>query len=189
MTILGALMGFSLLSGAPMAFHSFANVPMVSSLPKYEVTLSAYNAVPAQTDNDPFVTAAGIYSNPEIVAARSQDLAKELPFGTIIEIEVPESDLGNSCGFDIVEPIVGYRVIADTMNARYTDYIDILFSTKSNYTNANGIKKNASTVLGVCDNSTVRVVGFIDLKDSKRLPKTQNELASIVRGGKALARK
>lgn len=177
-------MGFFLLSGATMALPASANAPMVLALPGYAVTLTAYNAVPEQTDSDPLVTASGAYSNPEIIAARSQDLAKELPFGTIIEIDGP-SEPGNSCGFSVVEPIIGYRIIADSMNARYTDRIDILFSTKSNYSMANGSTKNAGTVLGICDGVTVRIVGFVDLTHPNHIPETQTELAAIVRSGNA----
>lgn len=177
-------MGFFLLSGATLAIPSPAGAPLapqLPALPSYAVTLTAYNAVPEQTDSDPLVTASGAYSNPEIVAARSQDLAKELPFGTIIEIDGPAT-AGNSCGFGIVEPIIGYRIIADTMNARYTSRIDVLFHTESNYTLAGGKVKNAGMVLGICNGATVRVVGFVNLKDQKRLPKTQVELAALVRG-------
>lgn len=171
-------MGFFLFTGLPQ--------PMLPVLPSYEVTLTAYNAVPSQTDSDPLVTASGIYSNPEIVAARSRDLAKELPFGTIIEINGP-SVSGNTCGYEVVAPIIGYRIIADSMNARFTDRIDILFSTKSNYTMPDGKVKNAGKVLGICNDSTIRVVGFVDLTDSKHIPKTQNELATIVVGKDGLA--
>ena len=170
-------MGLFLFSGANMAMPTLA----VSDLPKYAVTLTAYNAVPEQTDSTPLITASGIFSNPEIIAARSQDLAKELPFGTIIEIEGPTAPQHN-CGYDIVAPIVGYRVIADVMNPRFTDRIDILFSTKSNYVMAGGKKKNAGNVLGICAGATVRVVGFIDLAHSGRIPKTQEALASFVMG-------
>lgn len=179
-------MGFFLLSGATMALPASANAPMMLALPGYAVTLTAYNAVPEQTDDDPLVTASGAYSNPEIIAARSVDLAQELPFGTIIKIEGP-SVPGNSCGYDIVEPIIGYRVIADSMNARYTDRIDILFSTKSNYTMADGKVKNAGVVLGICNGAAVHIVGFIDLTHTKRIPKTQAELAAFVRNGDAFA--
>ena len=127
MTILGALMGFLLLSGgASSALPAHATAPKVPVVPSYAVTLTAYNAVPEQTDNSPLETASGAYSNPEIVAARSRNLADELPFGTIIEVIGP-SVSNNPCGYDIVAPLIGYRVIADTMNARYTDRIDILF--------------------------------------------------------------
>ena len=114
----------------------------------------------------------------EVVGARSRDLAEKLPFGTIIEIVGP-SVPGNSCGFDIVAPIIGYRVIADTMNARYTDRIDILFHTESNYKMADGKIKNAGTVLGICNGANIRVVGRVDIN---HIPKTQVALVAIVNG-------
>jgi 3D (Asp-Asp-Asp) domain-containing protein len=175
-------MGFFLLPSASFAVSAPAPV-----LPSYPVTITAYNAVPSQTDGNPFETASGAYSNPEVVAARSRDLAEQLPFGTIIEIDAP-TEAGNSCGFKTVEPIIGYRVIADTMNARFTNYIDILFSTKSNYTRTNGTTRNASSMLGVCTGATVRVVGFVDITRPSNLPKTQDDLVALVmRGGSDLA--
>jgi 3D (Asp-Asp-Asp) domain-containing protein len=152
--------------------------------PEYPVTLTAYNAVSAQTDSDPSVTASGAHSNPEVVAARSRDLADELPFGTVIAI-VGAPALGNSCGYTTVAPIIGYRVIADSMNARYTNRIDILFDTKSNYIMPDGSTKNAGTILGICEGASVRVVGRIDLSHPARLPKTQEELAALVEGKSA----
>jgi 3D (Asp-Asp-Asp) domain-containing protein len=175
-------MAFLLLSGAALsAVPAYANAPSTPDISNYSVTLTAYNAVPGQTDSQPLITASGAYSNPEVVAARSQDLADELPFGTIIEILGP-SQASNSCGFSIVAPIVGYRVIADTMNVRYTDRVDILFSTKSNYLMADGSTKNAGTILGVCGDSSIRVVGHIDISNPNNLPKTQDELAALVNG-------
>ncbi|MEK7554070.1 MAG: hypothetical protein AAB517_01750 [Patescibacteria group bacterium] len=165
-------MGFLLLSGLP----AHAQAPSAFVKPSYAVTLTAYNAVPEQTDNDPLITASGAFSNPEIVAARSSDLADELPFGTIVEIAGP-SVSNNSCGYKIVSPIIGYRVIADTMNARYTNRIDILFHADSNYTMAGGAVKNAGTVLGVCSGASIRIVGQADIN---HIPKTQKELAALV---------
>ena len=175
-------MGFFLLSGAAMVLPAHAGAPSLSALPSYAVTLTAYNAVPDQTDGSPFVTASGTYSNPEVVAARSQNLAKKLPFGTIIEIDGPSAS-NNSCGYGVVSPIIGYRVIADAMNTRYTDHIDVLFSTESDYAMSDGSVKNASMILGVCSGVTVRVVGFIDITKPSRLPKTQADLATLVKGG------
>jgi len=175
-------MGFFLLSGATMATAP-ASVPVAPALPSYPVTLTAYNAVPEQTDDSPLETASGAYSNPEIIAARSQDLAKELPFGTIVELVIEGPVLsGNSCGYNIVKPIIGYRVIADTMNARYTDRIDVLFDTDSNYTLADGKVKNAGMILGICNGITARVVGFVNLNKTSRIPKTQSELVALVNG-------
>mgnify|MGYP001610333535 CR=1 FL=1 len=171
-------MGFLLLSsGATVA---------PKALPSYAVTLTAYNAVPEQTDENPFETASGAYSNPEVVAARSQDLALELPFGTIIELEGSDISSRNTCGYDVVAPVIGYRVIADTMNARYTNRIDVLLGTKANYATMDKGMKNAAQVLGICKGVTVRVVGYVD---SNRIPKTQSQLAALVKGNTALALK
>lgn len=175
---LTALMWFLLFSGVMSALPAHASAP---TLPTYAVTITAYNAVSEQTDGDPLVTASGSFSNPEVVAARSRDLAKELPFGTIIEIVGP-STLNNSCGYNTVAPIIGYRVIADTMNARYTSHIDILFHTKSNYITNDGSAKNAGVILGICRGASIRVIGHIDIKNPNKLPKTQGELASIANG-------
>lgn len=180
-------MGVFLFSGTT-ALPAQAIPPETPSLPSYAVTLTAYNAVPEQTDGDPLVTASGAYSNPEIVAARSRDLADKLPFGTIIEIIGPSTPQ-NNCGYDIVRPIVGYRVIADAMSPRYTDRIDILFSTESNYTRADGGVKNAGNVLGICTDTSIRVVGYIDLTRPGTMPKTQAELARRVAGNGGIALK
>jgi len=145
------------------------------------VAMTAYNAVPEQTDGDPMITASGAYSNPEIIAARSRDLKDELPFGTIIEIEGPDSDQ-NNCGYDVVSPILGYRVIADTMHQRFTKRVDVLFSTRANYILNNGRTVNASHILGVCEGVKIRVVGHLDPKRMHDLPDTQAELAAFVAG-------
>lgn len=185
MSILTALMGFFFLSGAMSVLPTSAQAPQTPARPNHAVTLTAYNAVPEQTDNDPFVTASGAYSNPEVIAARSRDLAEELPFGTIVELDGPLSSQ-NTCGYGIVSPIIGYRIIADTMSARYTNRIDILFSTKSNYLMNDGRVKNAGAVLGICSDVTLRVVGHLNSTYPSTFPATQIELAAIV-GGTGLA--
>jgi 3D (Asp-Asp-Asp) domain-containing protein len=178
-------MGFLLLSGSVAANATTVEAPVappVPSGPAFEVAMTAYNAVPEQTDGDPTVTASGAFSNPEVVAARSRDLKEELPFGTIIEIEGPTSKQ-NGCGYDVVSPIMGYRVIADTMHQRFTKRVDVLFDTDANYIMRNGSTLNASHILGVCEGVTVRVVGHLDPTRMHKLPKTQAELAAIVSGG------
>src|SRR5690349_4884131 len=75
------------------------------------VLLTSYNAVPSQTDGNPLVTAAGVASNPEVIAARSIDLAGDLPFGTVIAIERTGKD-SEGCRFNAAENLIGYRVIA-----------------------------------------------------------------------------
>lgn len=165
-------MGFLLLSSMSVQ----AEAPRALTRPAFSVTLTAYNAVPAQTDESPLETASGAFSNPEVVAARSQDLAKGLPFGTIIEFSGP-AEPGKSCGYGVVAPKIGYRVIADAMNARFTDRVDILFDTKKEYKSADSGMKNAAQVLGICEGASVRVVGFVSVS---RIPKTQAELAMLV---------
>ena len=167
-------MGFLLLSGGAHGLPAAG-----PAMPEYLVTLTAYNAVPAQTDGNPLETASGAYSNPEVVAARSQDLAAELPFGTIIELDAPADEQG-SCGYGVVAARIGYRVVADTMNARYTDRVDVLFDTKKEYATADKGMKNAAEILGICGGVTIRVVGHVNIN---RIPKTQAELAKLVGGG------
>lgn len=178
MPILGALMGFLLFSSAVAAMPANATAPALPTQGSYPVTLTAYNAVPAQTDNSPLQTASGAYANPEVVAARSTNLSQQLPFGTIIQLYGPSSP-GNSCGYNVVAPAIGYRVIADAMNAQYTDRLDVLFSTKANYVTGDAGVKNAATILGICKGVTFRVVGHVDIKN---IPQTQAELAALVNG-------
>lgn len=177
MPIVSALMGILALSGS---MRAYANAPV---FPTYTVAMTAYNAVPWQTDADPHITASGAFSNPEIIAARSRDLAEELPFGTIIEV-VGQSETGAGCGLSAVAPSIGYRIIADTMNARYTSRIDILFGTQDTYITAGG-QKNAARVMGICKDVLIRVVGQLDGVRVGKFPKTQKALAALVASGSA----
>lgn len=177
-------MGFLLLSGGT-ALPALSSVQAAVTEPGHTVTLTAYNAVPEQTDGDPLTTASGAVSNPEVVAARSVDLADDLPFGTIIEVVGPNSSQG-TCGYSVVAPAIGYRVIADSMNKRYSDRIDILFGTEAEYTTLDKGMKNAAEVLGICTGVTIRVVGYVNVS---RIPDTQEELATIVNVGTELALK
>jgi 3D (Asp-Asp-Asp) domain-containing protein len=141
----------------------------------FTVKLTAYNAVPSQTDANPFVTASGSFSNPEVVAARSSDLAKDLPFGTIIAIERSGSDTP-SCNYSKVQQLIGYRVIADAMNPRITNTVDVLLDQHDTVM-LDGKEVNPAKAVGLCGKVTVRVVGHLAVKD---IPKTQAELASYV---------
>ncbi|HEX5774595.1 MAG TPA: hypothetical protein VFY28_01385 [Candidatus Paceibacterota bacterium] len=136
--------------------------------------MTSYNAVVAQTDGDPHITASGAWSNPEVVAARSRDLGAELPFGTVIKIERALADTPN-CRFSSVEHLIGYRVIADTMHSRWTKKIDILLDHKDTVT-VGSREVNPSRALGVCGQVTITVVGHIAIRD---IPRTQAELAAM----------
>ena len=174
-------MGFLLFTSGPTAFPAQAQAAQAPAQKGYVVALTAYNAVPGQTDSSPLETASGAYSNPQIIAARSQDLASELPFGTIIELDGSNTSSGDTCGYSVVAPSIGYRVIEDTMNARYTDRVDVLLDTKATYATTDKGMKNAAQVLGICKGVTIRVVGHVDIH---HLPKTQAELAALVGGTK-----
>lgn len=171
-----ALMGFFLLSANGGAIVSeVAKKPVLPTYETLSVSMTGYNAVPEQTDGDPFTTASGAYSNPDIVIARSVDLAQTLPFGTVVEVVVPES-ANQNCGIGQVEHLIGYRVVADSMHPRKRNQLDILFDTDASVTH-NGKDKNAAIVMGVCKEIEVRVVGKIDIKN---MPKNQSELLASV---------
>ena len=169
--------GFFIMSGAQAA--SAPAAPVAPVLPSYSVTLTSYNAVVGQTDGDPMTTASGLRSNPAVIAARSRDMAADLPYGTVVAIQrVPGVDSAD-CGFNAVEPLIGYRVMGDSMNARFTKRVDVLLNQNDTINNG-GIPMNPSRVLGVCKNVTVTVVGFMKLSD---VPSTQAKLAEMVAQG------
>ena len=175
-SIIAAVTGLFLLQGSTGTPTS----PVLESAvdtrtPAYEthtVLMTAYNAVPEQTDSDPHTTASGAFSDPDIVAARSRDLAGELPFGTVIEIVQKSEGVGATCGLPVVEKHLGYRVIADTMHARKRNQIDILFD--HNDTVKVGEKQvNPAVAFGICKNVEIRVVGYVEIKN---MPKSQAAL-------------
>lgn len=184
-----ALMGLLLFPGAmfhrPMPVQTSIK-PQTSIADAVDIPLSnfstktltvkstAYNAVPDQTDNTPFITASGAYSNSQVIAARSGDLAKKLPFGTIISLEKPKRQYG--CGYSAVKNQIGYRVIADTMNISKHNQIDILFN-RENKVRIQNTYKNPSIVFGVCKQITIRIVGHVFIRN---IPHTQAKLAAYV---------
>src|SRR3989338_10310105 len=123
-----ALMGLFVLSGAPQAAWTEAATISKPEIvfPSYQVTVTGYNAVPGQTDDTPFETSIGAYTNPEIIVARSSDLAEKLPYGTVIAFEPATTT--SDCGMPDVYDHIGLRVVAYAMNARMRNKIDILFS-------------------------------------------------------------
>tara|TARA_R100001377_G_C3169459_1_gene102524 strand:- start:567 stop:929 length:363 start_codon:yes stop_codon:yes gene_type:complete len=83
------------------------------------VHATVYNAVPAQTNNDPGHTAFMFeldLSNPykHKIIAVSRDLVIEYPKGTKVYVEGTTYD--------------GIYVVMDKMNKRYTDRIDLLIN-------------------------------------------------------------
>jgi 3D (Asp-Asp-Asp) domain-containing protein len=158
-----------------VAFTSIVKAPMTTKL-------TAYNALPEQTDSTPFTTASGAFSNPEVVAARSRDLAYALPYGTVIKIERTAPDTP-SCMYKKVEEQIGYRVIADAMNPRIVNTVDVLLD-HNNVVPVGTRLVNPGLALGKCGSATITVVGKISVKD---IPSTQAELAAMVESSRELA--
>jgi 3D (Asp-Asp-Asp) domain-containing protein len=170
-----ALVGFFVYSGAGTTTLPGSWANQTPPAPTYQVTMTAYNAVPEQTDGNPLTTASGAFSNPDIVAARSADLAGELPFGTVISV-TPAETSSAKCGIGLVHDLVGLRVIADSMHPRKHNQIDILFDS-SDTVQVGGKRTNPALALGICKDVRIEVVGFID---PKHLPKTQLELKTAM---------
>jgi 3D (Asp-Asp-Asp) domain-containing protein len=169
-------------STTPVAPLPAPKLTLASAPVSLTTKLTAYNAVPSQTDSNPFVTASGAFSNPEVVAARSGDLRAQLPYGTVIAIERTGSDTP-WCNFNKVESQIGYRVIADAMNPRITNTVDVLLD-QNKVVPVNGRLVNPGRALGMCGQTTIRVVGHIAVKD---IPATQAELAAMVEESSQLA--
>jgi 3D (Asp-Asp-Asp) domain-containing protein len=172
-------MGFFILSGTTSGVTAQAGWMAASqaapvTAPAYVVTMTGYNAVPGQTDGDPLTTASGAYSNPDIVVARSVDLADELPFGTVIEID--SASTTSDCGYSSVKDHMGLRVVADEMNPRMRNKIDVLFGVDDNVQQG-GKMRNAANAIGFCRGTHIHVVGHIDIA---HMPKTQAQLAALL---------
>lgn len=165
-TLTTALVGLFLLTG--QAANSLGGAFFGTSQgPTYTVTMTGYNAVPEQTKLDPTITASGAFSNSEVVVARSQDLADELPYGTVIAVSAATTT--DSCGYGLVDSQIGLRVVADAMNARMKQRIDILFPTST--------VSNAAITLGLCENIAIKVVGHVDIN---HVPHNQAELRRVL---------
>ncbi|MDO8481558.1 MAG: hypothetical protein Q7S75_00570 [bacterium] len=176
-SILTTALGLFLLSGTSSVgsfpnFYSVAKVPVKT----YSVAMTGYNAVAAQTDNEPDTTASGAFSNPDIVAARSPDLADELPYGTVIEIMPQEATSTPNCGLSKIQPFLGYRVIADSMHSRKRNQVDVLFDEDVS-ARVGGKHMNPAITLGKCTDVTIRVVGAVDMN---KMPKSQIELMAAI---------
>jgi len=172
---LTGLFVWSSVATGPLAVASTTKI-VIPELPTYSVSMTGYNAVPEQTDGDPMTTASGAYSNPEIIAARSLDLADELPFGTVIEIIAQNSTSTPNCGFSVVKKYMGLRVIGDSMHPRKRNQIDVMFHTEP-VVRAAGRVVNPAVALGVCKGIEIRVVGKVSIKS---IPKTQKALRLAV---------
>ena len=168
----------------PTSASSLLPASTIPAASTFLVTLTSYNAVPEQTSPTPWLPASGAASNPEVVAARSHDLADKLPYGTIIAVLGPtSSDNGPYCGYDSVQHLIGYRVIADQMNARMHNKVDIQLD-QNDTVSVGGKQINPAKVLGACTGVQIQVVGYVN---PNHIPSTQAALAKLVSGSQQIA--
>ena len=102
--------------------------------------MTAYTSVASQTDATPNLTASGAEAGPGTAAA-SRDLLGRLPYGTRVEVV---SVSGEGCGGWVPETPL---TVADTMNARIENHLDVWLETEEQARN-----------WGRC-NAVVRVMG------------------------------
>ena len=94
------------------------------------------------------------------------------------------SDNGPYCGYDSVSHLIGYRVIADTTNARFVHpRIDIQLD-QNDTVSVGGRQVNPAVALGACTGVQVQVVGYVD---PQHIPTTQKALAALVESNQHLA--
>jgi len=179
-TFSSALVGLFLLTNASAPSAEWTgpvkDAPPEPTYTTYSVSMTGYNAVPGQTDDTPTVTASGALVNPSIGAARSRDLADELPFGTVVEIVPGTATSSRTCELPSVADGIGYRVITDTMAPRIHNHVDILFPTDDPIF-IGGRELNAAKAMGWCTDVAIRVVGHVDMD---HMPRNQKELRLAV---------
>ena len=86
------------------------------------VDITAYSSSASQTDDAPAITASGAVAGPGTVAV-SRDLLKRFPYGSEVEIIAVS---GDGCGGWVPETPL---TVADTMNARLKNHLDIWLGT------------------------------------------------------------
>ena len=136
--------------------------PLAPTYETYTVRMTAYNAVPEQTDDSPEFTSIGAYTNPDIIAARSRDLADELPYGTVISV-LPATTTP-MCGYKFVSDKIGLRVIGDAMKYDKVNLVDILLDDEA-IPAQEGLSRNPAKALGFCRGVQIQIVGKIDIFD------------------------
>ena len=91
--------------------------------PTFEVEMTAYTSVASQTDATPNLTASGAEAGPGTAAA-SRDLLERLPYGSQVEVVAVS---GEGCSGWVPETPL---TVADTMNARTKNHLDVWLATE-----------------------------------------------------------
>ena len=110
-------------------------IPPTKPLAQHNVTVTTYNPVAAQTDSSPCIGASGIdqcikaKEGVKMIAV-SRDLRKFYPYKEMIFLESDNPQ------------IQGCYLVVDTMNARFTNRVDIFHMDKSKNTSGKGVISN-----------------------------------------------
>ena len=110
--------------------------PLAEQKPSVEVTVTMYNAVASQCDSDPLVTAGMFKINPEKASAQKfVALSRNLlaRWGGVFEY-------GQKILIEGTNGQDGVYTIADAMNKRYVDRVDILETKGTKFYKYEGIK-------------------------------------------------
>lgn len=96
----------------------------------HEVTATVYHSDPKQCQGDHTLTASGRRIKKDAYSQRyiavSRDLLKKYPYGTYVWVEGTPYD--------------GVYIVADTMNKRYKNYIDLLINKGMKQFKISGVK-------------------------------------------------
>lgn len=172
------------LSTSTLVSSAYAESPASDSDTETELfhlTMTAYNAVEQQTSRHPNITASSSSANAQIVVAVTPKLLKKLPFGTVVRFTYSGSTQSQKCGFRYVQNRIGYRIVLDKMNPKMNRDLDILFGNNDMVNIEGGKRVNSSVALGTCRDVSIKIVGFIDMRNQP-LPETQNQLLRIIKG-------
>jgi hypothetical protein len=119
----------SVVSRRPVLYHKAKTKSLVARSPTYTVTATVYEAVPGQTDDEPYVTADNSrikshYGTKKRWMALSRDLLK--PWGG-------KFDFGDTVRVTgISKKLDGVYTIHDTMNRRHRHCMDVLAHPSEN---------------------------------------------------------
>ena len=93
-----------------------------AQLEPIKVEMTAYTSAASQTDATPNLTASGAVAGPGTAAA-SRDLLERMPYGSQVEVV---SVSGEGCGGWVPDTPL---TVADTMNARIENHLDVWLET------------------------------------------------------------
>lgn len=89
--------------------------------PLLDVTITAYNSDPAQTDSTPFITATNTQTRPGVLAVSRDLLAGPVPYGSKVQVLEVDSGVVGCSGW-VPDLLLD---VEDTMHPRKTNQMDL----------------------------------------------------------------